>query len=88
MEITDRQVAFDKRIPYSSQVILQLAIAGQTISLSQVGPDFFVLRDTPTFTHLPGSGRVDVIINDTVTTSKTVFLPHGIVNGSKRVSYF
>ena len=88
MEITDRQVAFDKRIPYSSQVILQLAIAGQTIALSQVGPDFFVLRDTPTFTHLPGSGRVDVIINDTVTTSKTVFLPHGIVNGSKRVSYF
>ncbi len=77
-----------KRTPYSSQVILRLAIAGQTIALAQVGPDFFVLRDLPTVTQLPGSGRVDGIINNTVATSKTVFLPHGIANGSKRVSYF
>lgn len=51
-----------KRTPYSSQVILRLAIAEQTIALAQVGPDFFVLRDLPPVSQLPGNGRVDVII--------------------------
>jgi hypothetical protein len=77
-----------KRTPYSPKVILQLAIAGQTIALSQVGPDFFVLRDLPTVSQSSGNGRVDVIINNCVATSKTVFLPHGMEHGLKRVSYF
>ena len=77
-----------KRTPYSSKVILRLAIGGQTLVLAQVSHDFIVLRDVPTLSQLSGNGRVDVIINNRVATSKTVFLPHGVENGTRRVSYF
>ena len=77
-----------KRTPYSSKVILRLAIGGQTLVLAQDGPDFIVLRDVPTLSQLSGNARVDVIIDNRVATSKTVFLPHGIEDGTRRVSYF
>jgi hypothetical protein len=77
-----------KRSPYSAQVVLKLFIAGQVISLSQVGPDFVVLRDVPTQAREAGKGRVDVIVDDRVASSKEVFFPHGIVTGSKKASYF
>lgn len=76
-----------QRSPYSAQVVLKLVIAGQVFSLSQVGPDFVVLRDTPTQATEGGIGRVDVIISDRTTSSKEVLFPHGISLGSKKACY-
>jgi hypothetical protein len=78
----------NRRIPYSSKVVLRLAISGQIISLAQVGPDFVVLRDIPKAGIVSCDARVDIIVDNRVTSSQTVFLPHGISNGSKLVTYF
>lgn len=56
--------------------------------MAQVGPDFVVLREFPTQAEKSNTGRLDVIIDDRVATSKPVFLPQGIVCGSKKASYF
>lgn len=68
--------------------MLRLALAGQTRLLSQVGPDFILLRDLPTLSEDSASGRVDVIVDDRVASSRSVFLPYGIVSGNRRVTYF
>ena len=66
--------------------MLRLAIAGQVLALSQVGPGFVVLKD---FANVEGeSGRLDVIIDQRVASSREVFLPHGIQPDSKRAVYF
>lgn len=77
-----------KRSPYSAQVVIKLFLAGRVYSLAQVGPDFVVLREFPTQAEKSNTGRLDVIIDDRVATSKPVFLPQGIVCGSKKASYF
>lgn len=77
-----------RRSPYSTQVVIKLSLAGQVYSLAQVGPDFVVLREFPKQSEKSNTGRLDVIIDDRVATSKQVFLPQGIVCGSKKASYF
>lgn len=77
-----------RRSPYSAQVVLTLSIAGEVLSLSQVGPDFVILRDAPTKESLSGQGRIDVIVDAKVASSNEFFFPHGIVPGSKKIAYF
>ncbi|PAY19277.1 hypothetical protein CKO51_11720 [Rhodopirellula sp. SM50] len=77
-----------QRSRYSAQVVLKLAIAGQVIALSQVGPGFVVLQETPEESTLSGYGRVDVIIDNRIASSNEHFFPHGIVSGSKYTSFF
>ncbi|MEM6776553.1 MAG: hypothetical protein AAF670_02785 [Planctomycetota bacterium] len=77
-----------KRSPYSSHVVLRLVIAGQVISLSQVGSSFVVLRKNASKTWESCDGRVDVIVDDRVASSTRVFFPNGIEAGSKKASYF
>lgn len=76
------------RVPYSANVVLRLAMAGQVWALAQVGPDFVVLKDLPTSSEDADTARVDVIVDNRVASSRTVFLPHGIVSGRKRIIYF
>lgn len=77
-----------QRSPYSANVVLRLAMAGQVWALSQVGPDFIVLRDSPDVPKDADNGRVDVIVDNRVASSKHVFLPHGIAPSMRRVIYF
>ncbi|MCA9135130.1 MAG: hypothetical protein KDB00_00185 [Planctomycetales bacterium] len=74
------------RTAYSAKVVLRLIIAGQALSLAQVGPDFITLRDAGEIAPST-SGRLDVIVDDRVATSKEIFMPHGTADGSKRVLY-
>lgn len=47
-----------------------------------------MLRDAPVLAKEAGIGRVDIIVDDRIASSKEVFFPHGIVAGSKKANYF
>ena len=74
----------ETRKPYSAEVILRLVVADQVLALSQVGPSFVLLREFAEAES--GNGRVEVIIDQRVASSRQVFLPHGISRDSKRVA--
>ncbi len=77
-----------KRRHHSSKVVLQLAFAGQVLGLSQVGPDFMILKALPKSSESAMAGRVDVIVDDRVASSQKVMLPYGILAGTKKITYF
>lgn len=58
------------------------------LDLAQVGPDFVILRGPLVESQKTTSARLDVIVDQRVATSKTVFLPHGIAAGTLQVTYF
>lgn len=67
-------------------MVLRLIVAGQVVSLAQLGPEYIRLRKFDSIAPST-SGRLDVIVDDRVTTSKDIFMPHGTVAGTKRVLY-
>ena len=74
------------RSAYSATVVLRLIIAGQVLALAQVGPDFITLRESVEIAPST-SGRLEVIVDERVATSKEIFMPHGTADGLKRVLY-
>lgn len=77
-----------RRPQYSAEVVLRLAIGGQTLALSQVGPGFVVLQQLPTDSAEPATGRIDVIVNNRVASSESFFFPHGLCQESKHVDFW
>ncbi len=47
-----------------------------------------ILRNVPEESELSGTGRIDIIVDDRVATSQSIFLPHGITSGEKHIVYF
>ena len=71
---------------HSAIVELRLIVAGVALQLSQVGPDHAILK-VPMGAVAAGYARIEVIVDNKVTSSKEVFLCHGIPESSRRVAY-
>ena len=71
---------------YSAAVELRLVVAGVVLQLSQLGPDHAILK-APAEAVESGFARIDVIVDQVVTSSKEVFLCHGISENSRTITY-
>jgi hypothetical protein len=71
---------------YSAVVELRLVVAGVVLQLSQVGPDHAILK-VPAKAVESGFARIDVIVDQVVTSSKEVFLCHGISESSRMIPF-
>jgi hypothetical protein len=67
---------------HSAQVKIQLLIAGGSVPVAQLGPDFLLL-DEP-FEHPPGNARL-VLQVDQSERRWNICLPHGISAAAHRV---
>lgn len=76
-------IAYDN---YSSKVVLQLIVAGRTLSLSHVGPSGLVVRGD--CEPMPACDADLVISVDESVTVQRIFLPHGIPGPSEPFAYF
>jgi len=67
---------------YSAEVRMQLLLAGRSLSIAQLGPDFIILSDKEVVDLAPCHGVIEIGIDDHE-RQREVFFPEGIRTGHR-----